>query len=370
MPLHLLQGSLGLLRQGEDPPLALLQPQDAHIGALPLLRVGADGFSELRLVAHDVQHVVPDLEGKPQLLGVGAGGLPHLRRRVGGGAAHDAGRPDHAAGLQPVDLRQLRLGGGMVQGIQHLTRYHAVWAGGLRQQQGAGQPLPGPRHSLQDQLIGRRLQGVSRQHRQGLAVDLVVGGLAPAKVVVVHAGQVVVDQGVGVDHLHRAGGGHGVIPVKSLFPRQAGKFQGQHRPQPLAAGEKAVAHGLVKVRPVGLLREKSAQIVLDSLQVLLIAGVKPSLVHSLLLRFKGQLHRGAVGALHELDHLLLRPVQFPGALPHQLGPLLKEGQGIRQRGVPLLQGGDDLLQPLEPGLKAPFFRHASAPFRRAAPHGP
>ena len=35
-----------------------------------------------------------------------------------------------------------------------------------------------------------------------------------------------------------------------------------------------------------------------------------------------------------------------------------------------LQLADDLLQPLEPGLKAPFFRHASAPFRRAAPHGP
>ena len=168
----------------------------------------------------------------------------------------------------------------LVQGIQHLTRYHAVGAGGLRQQQGAGQPLPGPRHPLQDQLIGRRLQGVSRQHGQRLTVDLVVGGLAPAEVVIVHAGQVIVDQGVGVDHLHCAGGGHGVIPVEPFFPGQAGKFQGQHRPQPLAAGEKAVAHSLVKVRPVGLLREKSAQIVLDSLQVLLVAGVKPSLVHS------------------------------------------------------------------------------------------
>ena len=36
MPLHLLQGGLGLLRQGQDPPLALLQPQDADVGALAL----------------------------------------------------------------------------------------------------------------------------------------------------------------------------------------------------------------------------------------------------------------------------------------------------------------------------------------------
>ena len=35
--------------------------------------------------------------------------------------------------------------------------------------------------------------------------DLVVGGLAAPEIVVVHGGQVVVDEGIGVDHLERAG---------------------------------------------------------------------------------------------------------------------------------------------------------------------
>ena len=165
----------------------------------------------------------------------------------------------------------------MVQRVQHLPRYHAVRAGRVRQNQSAIRPLGvGQAGSRQDQAVGRRLESVSRQYRQGLAIDLVVSGLAPAEIVVIHARQVVVDQGIGVNQLQRAAHRHGLVPVQTAQP---GKLQRHHRTQPLAAGENAVPHGLIEVRPMGLLRKQAVQIVLDGRQIFLIPGVKRSLFH-------------------------------------------------------------------------------------------
>ena len=41
---------------------------------------------------------------------------------------------------------------------------------------------------------GLRLQGIPGQDGQGLPIDLVAGGLAPAQIIVIHTGQVVMDQ--------------------------------------------------------------------------------------------------------------------------------------------------------------------------------
>ncbi|CAN4032121.1 aminoacyl-tRNA hydrolase, partial [Dysosmobacter welbionis] len=196
--------------------------------------------AELRRVAAHVQHVVPDLEGQPQLLGVRFGGGHQPAASARRGHAQAAGPGDHGPGLEPVDLRHLRLGLRGVEGVQHLARHHAVRAGDLRQDAAAGGPaaLVQPRRR-QDQAVGLRLEGVPRQHGQRLAVDLVVGGLAPAQVVVVHAGQVIVDQGVGVDQLQGAGHGQGRLPVRKA--RQPGKLQGQHRPDALAPRQQAVS---------------------------------------------------------------------------------------------------------------------------------
>ena len=160
----------------------------------------------------------------------------------------------------------------MVQRVQHLPRYHAVRAGCVRQNQGAVRPLGvGQAGSRQDQAVGRRLEGVSRQYCQGLAIDHVVGGLAPAEIVIIHAGQIVVNQGIGVDQLQSAAYRHGLMPVQTAQP---GKFQRHHRTQPLAAGENAVPHGLIEIRPVWLFRKQAVQIVLDGRQIFLIPGVK------------------------------------------------------------------------------------------------
>ena len=77
--------------------------------------------------------------------------------------------------------------------------------------------------------VSRRIAG---QDRRRLVERLVAGRPAAAQVVVVHRRQVVVDQRVGVDHLHRAGRGH---RRRRVGPAGLGRHQRQERPQPLAA---------------------------------------------------------------------------------------------------------------------------------------
>ena len=104
----------------------------------------------------------------------------------------------------------------------------------------------GSRHRRRPDSAGQHLkgqgqQGVAGQDGHRLAEDLVAGGPAATQIVVVHGRQIVVDQRIGVDHFHGAGGGHGRsdIPPASLC-----RQQGEHRPQPFPRRQQAVTHGL------------------------------------------------------------------------------------------------------------------------------
>jgi hypothetical protein len=81
------------------------------------------------------------------------------------------------------------------------------------------------------------------RHRPFSAPHLVVGGAAAPKVVVVHRRQVVVDEAHGVDHLHRARGGHGGGGVAAHHGARGEAQRGAHA---LAAGQQRVAHRLVE----------------------------------------------------------------------------------------------------------------------------
>ena len=94
---------------------------------------------------------------------------------------------------------------------------------------------------MSQDLEGGRLQGVAGQDGGGLVIGLVHGGSAPAHVVVVHAGQVVVDQAVGLDAFERA------RRAQDRALRQvehAAGLQGEIGPQALAGPERRIAHGL------------------------------------------------------------------------------------------------------------------------------
>ena len=141
--------------------VAVVQSQKIHISDLPLFPVGADGLSELAGVTDDVQHIVPDLEGQPQLVTVLLSGFPGSVAAASRRHAQHTGSGDHGTGFQVVDLRHLRLRPAAVERIQHLPGHHAVSAGGVCQNQSAVRPL-GVRQagSRQDQAVCLRLEGV------------------------------------------------------------------------------------------------------------------------------------------------------------------------------------------------------------------
>jgi hypothetical protein len=67
------------------------------------------------------------------------------------------------------------------------------------------------------------------------------GGPTSAQIVIIHAGQVVMDQTVGVDTLKRAGGAKDgpLLEVKHL-----GRFEGKEGPKALAWTKGGIAHRL------------------------------------------------------------------------------------------------------------------------------
>ena len=97
-------------------------------------------------------------------------------------------------------------------------------------------------------------QRVAAQHGHALAIDLVAGRPAAAQVIVVHGGQIVMDERVGVHQLDRAGRGEG---VGQLAAAGLGGGEAEHGPQAFAAGEHGVAHRRVDRRRAFLrLRQK------------------------------------------------------------------------------------------------------------------
>ena len=127
--------------------------------------------------------------------------------------------------------------------IGHLARDELAAPGGLgefAQKRGDGIARGALRGGEDFKRDGE--QGVPGKHGDPLAKDLVAGGATPAQIVVVHAREVVVDERVGVDAFHGAGGGQG------RFQRAAaglGCRKAEDGPQPFAARKERVAHGLV-----------------------------------------------------------------------------------------------------------------------------
>ena len=66
---------------------AALQALEIHIGDLAFVLILADGLAEHVFISHHVQHIVADLEGEADLLGVQHGLLPPVHGHFGGDAA-------------------------------------------------------------------------------------------------------------------------------------------------------------------------------------------------------------------------------------------------------------------------------------------
>ncbi len=131
--------------------------------------------------------------------------------------------------------------------IEHLAAGHAADTGGARQRHDQfdahariGMGL-WPRQDVE----GEGEQAVAGQDGGRLVELLVRGRLAAPQFVVVHGGQIVVHQRVAVHAFQRRARHQGVLP---RHVEQGRAFDDQERPEPLAAAEAGIAHGLEQPR--------------------------------------------------------------------------------------------------------------------------
>jgi len=94
-----------------------------------------------------------------------------------------------------------------------------------------------PRHNLE----GQGLQGVAGQDGSSFIERLVGRGPTPAQVVVVHAGQVIMDQTVGMDQFQGASGADHALPIQL---HQFAGLQDEEGAQTFAWRKSRIAHRL------------------------------------------------------------------------------------------------------------------------------
>ena len=171
------------------------------------------------------------------------GGIQHQAAAAGGGNAHLAGGHQQGAGLAGVNLRQLLLRqlSALPGHVQILPAAHAVQSHGAGQDFGAGSLSVGRKIAAEDGAKGLGLEGVPRQDGGAFAIDHMVGRAAPAQIVIIHAGKIIMDQAVCMQHFNGAGHRQGRLHIAA---GDAAELQHQNGADPLAAGQQAIAHGL------------------------------------------------------------------------------------------------------------------------------
>ena len=194
----------------------------------------------------DIQDIVDDLEGQTKGLPEGRQGLESGGRGIGRHGSHPQGENDHRRGLALMDVSDIADPKFLPLGLQvgNLSRDQLQAASGSRhllQQHGKRVSLA-PLDSG-NQSEGLRQQGVAGKHRDSLAEDLVRGGATAPEIIVIHAGKVIVNQRVGVDHLHGASRGEDRLQI--LHSTGFGGGQSQDGSQALAPGKQAVTYSLM-----------------------------------------------------------------------------------------------------------------------------
>ena len=207
------------------------------------------------------------------------------RRAVRAHAAEPGGAAEQRAGLALVDVAEFRDAKlfSLAFQIRDLPGDELQRAAGLRHfQHEVAVGVARPAFRQRGDLEGLREQRVAREHGDAFAEDFVVRWFAATEIVVVHRGQIVVDERVGVDTLDGARERQGVSLATAAGLRRRERERGPHA---FAAGEERIAHRLVDGGWLGLLgREQGVERFVDGGA----AGVEPSVqVESVLVTRSG-----------------------------------------------------------------------------------
>ena len=221
------------------------QPDNRRVGRLLHGHVLARRLAELLAGLRHVEDVVNHLEREADV-------MAEIRER-----AELRGRAVRAHAAEPHGTAQQRGGLALVDEFQFGDGKFFAFAFQIGDLSGDELQRAGRAGDFQNDFVVRiarkffalrgdlkrlRQQRVAREHGDAFAENFVVGRLAAAEIVVVHRGQIVVDERIGVDALDGARERHGdCVAATTRF----GGGQEQSRAHSFSAGEKRVAHRLV-----------------------------------------------------------------------------------------------------------------------------
>ncbi|CAH1676387.1 hypothetical protein CHELA1G11_14123 [Hyphomicrobiales bacterium] len=235
--------------RGDGVPLGARgrQPQHVHQGSLALVGILGRALAHRHLVGLPIEHVVGDLESGAERLAVGRQGAPLVGRRLTENGAGLDGEGEQRTGLHGLQGADAGLTGrgiavaSLCREVEDLPANHPAEACGARQST----------HELKMGLhvIGRMRcrgefkcqcqQGVTRENGGRFVEGDMHGRAAAPEVVIIHGGQVVMDQRIAVQHFHRAGCVHCMVHVTSEKP---GGLDDKERAQPFAAAKHGMSH--------------------------------------------------------------------------------------------------------------------------------
>jgi len=236
------------------------QTQQGRVVGLVVIAVLALCFPQGLGITLLIEDVVLNLEGQPDALGVMIQPVrPYGFDGILGQGRQFHARPDQGPGLADMHVFQGRQIQRLAHGIEvdGLSPHHAQRATGGGEAIDHGDAVF--RRHVQGRVLGQNvkslgLQGITRQDRRGLVIGNVAGGLASPQGIIIHGGQVVVDERIDMNHLH--GGGGSVQGLQREAQRLTGGI-GQQRTQPLAPAQRGVAHGLMQALRHAVFRGQS-----------------------------------------------------------------------------------------------------------------
>jgi len=205
----------------------------AHIDERRAVPVGPGVLPGDRRVADDVEHVVGDLEGQPEVLGIDANALEVPLARARGQRPEFGRRNEQRPRLVGVDV---------LQSIEFEYRTVLFQVRDLPTDQAVVSDRPGQagkrpaRRTDVLETLGQQRDG--GKDRVGLAVDAVQGRLAAPQRSVIHRRQVVKDQRARVDELHRR---RKRQRLDAIATQHLGAGQHGHAPQSLPGRNQRVA---------------------------------------------------------------------------------------------------------------------------------
>ena len=193
--------------------------------------------------AFSIKKVIGDLKGKTERFRIGGKSCQCRIVRTSDetarphGIAYERARL-HALKAAHVGLRQRRR---LCRQIERLPARHPVPAGRSRQfaDKTAAQAGIGMRRWIRKNIEGRRQQRIARKNGCRLIKGDMDGRLAASEIIIVHGGQVVMDQTVAMNAFKRRTRPQG---RRAACAKKTGGFDKEKRPETLAAVECAVPH--------------------------------------------------------------------------------------------------------------------------------